>query len=45
MKISVVSQRKRNHKIYDFQVGLREVPVTEGLSLEAIEGQRLVTYK
>jgi hypothetical protein len=37
MKISVVSQRKRNRKIYDFQVGLREMPVTEGQALEAMK--------
>jgi len=37
MKIPVVCQRKRNHKIYDFQVGLREMPVTEGETLEAME--------
>jgi len=36
-KISLSSQRKRSHNINDFQVGLREMPVTEGLSLEAIE--------
>jgi len=36
-KISLPSQRKRSHNIYDFQVGLREVPVTERQSFEAIE--------